>query len=432
MKERSHISQLKEKVGQKVVIAGFIQAVRDQGGIIFLIIRDITGTIQCVVLKGNKEAFDITKETPLESVVKITGKAKEEKQAPGGYEVEAETMEVLSRAGSELPIPVVSEKGGEETEITKRLDWRYLDLRKPSNTLIFKVWTSLEKGFREYFDKAGYIQFYSPSFMNAPSESGADVFEVKYFDRKAYLAQSPQFYKQMAMASGFEKAFSAGPVFRAEQSFTTRHMTEFTGWDFEISYIDSHMDVMAEEENMIVSGFERIKKDFPGLDITVPKTPFPKLTMKEAKEKLAKADIKSEKAGDLTPEEEREINKIVKNETGHEFLFVYDWPQEDRAFYHMRYGKNNEFSKSADLIYEGVEITTLAQREHRYDVLIKQADERGMSLETLKDYLSFFKYGCPPHGGAGIGPGRIIMGILGLNSVKEATFVPRDVKRVTP
>jgi len=265
--------------------------------------------------------------------------------------------------------------------------------------------------------------------MSAASESGAEVFEVKYFEGKAYLAQSPQFYKQMAIASGFEKIFMVGPVFRAELSFTTRHMTEFTGWDFEFAYITSHHDVMDTEEAMLKMGFSKLKS--AGLIDEEIKVPFARLPLADAKSKLQKAGITSEKEGDLSPDEERGICKIVKEESGSDFVFITDYPPSTRAFYHMR-DEQTGLTKGFDLLYKGVEITTGAQREHRYDVLVKQAAEKGLTEESLADYLRFFKYGCPPHGGVGIGPARIIAQILDLPSVKEATFLPRDVKRLRP
>ena len=429
--ERTYIKDLKNKVGSEVLINGFIQVIRDQGGIKFLIVRDITGIIQIVVLKSEKEVFDFIKELTLESVVEIEGLVKEEKQAPGGFELQAKKITVLSKAEPELPIPVLEEKGGDETEMSIRFDWRWIDLRKENKALIFKTWTEFERGFRDFFDQNNYIQIYTPSFMSTSSETGADVFEVKYFDKKAYLSQSPQFYKQMAMASGFEKVFVTGPVFRAEPSYTTRHTTEFTGFDFEISYIKSHYDVMAEEERMIETVFKRLKNNL-GLGVEIPTLPFPKITMAEAKEKLKAKGIKSEKFYDLTSEEEIELSKMIKEENGHEFVFVTDWPVEGRPFYHMRHEDNPKLTKSFDLLYKGLEVTTGAQREHRIDVLKKQAQEKGMDLEPLQDYLNFFRYGCPPHGGAGLGPSRFIMKILGLSSVKEATYLPRDVKRLKP
>lgn len=428
---RTYIKNLTQEINQPVVIEGFIHAIRDQGGIKFLNLRDVTGIVQVVILKSEQEVFDMIKELTTESVVEIEGVVVDQKQAPNGIEVQAKKLTVLSKAEPEIPIPIIEEKGGDETEMTKRFDWRWIDLRKPSKLQIFKVWTELEKGFRDYFSAANFIQLYMPSFMSTASETGSEVFEVNYFDKKAYLSQSPQFYKQMAMASGFEKVFVTGPVFRAEPSYTTRHTTEFTGFDFEISYIKDHFDVMAEEEKLMVAGFTQLKNTvLPELE--VPTTPFPKLTMVEAKEKLKAAGVTSEKQHDLSPEEEREICRIIKEETGSDFVFITDWHISVRPFYHMRHEDNPELTKSFDLLYKGLEITTGAQREHRPEVLIKQAQEKGMELEPLQDYINFFRYGCPPHGGIGMGPVRIITRLLELESIKDATFLPRDVKRLKP
>ena len=429
MEKRVAIKDLSSHVDATVSVAGFVHTIRNQGKIAFLRLRDESGSTQIVVLGGNTEAFTVVKSLATESVVKVVGLCKEAKQVPEGLEIECQSIEVLSAANPTLPIPVATEKGAAEVDVTNRFDWRWLDLRKSEAHKIFAVWNALESGFREYWTTHGYTQLYAPSLMSAPSESGAEVFEVKYFDRKAYLAQSPQFYKQMAMASGFEKVFMVGPVFRAELSFTTRHMTEFTGWDMEIAYIDSHHDVMDEEEALLKSGFKKLHD--AGLideEITVP---FARLSLSEAKAKLTATGITSEKSGDLSPDEERGIGKLVKEETGSDFVFITDYPPETRAFYHMRDEKTG-LTKGFDLLYKGVEVTTGAQREHRYDVLVKQAAEKGLTETSLADYFNFFKYGCPPHGGIGMGPGRLVAQILGIASVKEATFLPRDVKRLRP
>ncbi|HEY4515481.1 MAG TPA: aspartate--tRNA(Asn) ligase [Candidatus Paceibacterota bacterium] len=428
-----HTNDLKNKVGESVTLQGFVHALRVQSKIIFLVLRDITGEVQVVIqnTEGN-HLWEKAKVLSLESVVRISGKVVEAKQAPGGVEIQIETLELLSAAEPELPIPVVSKKGGEETEAPTRFDYRWIDLRKPEKAQIFKVWTTLEQGFRNYWLGNNYIQLYPPAFMNTASESGAEVFEVKYFERKAYLAQSPQFYKQMAMASGFEKVFMTGPVFRAEQSFTTRHLTEFTGWDFEISYIESHHDVMDAEEGMLIEGFKSVATAFPELGIEIPKSPFPRITMQEVKNILAQLNIPSPEPYDLSPEEERAISEYVKEKFNNEFVFIHEYHKSKSAFYHMRLEEGSDYSRRSDLLYRGIEITTLAQREHRPEILEKQAIEKGMNLESLTDYLNFFKYGCPPHGGAGIGPGRIIMKLLDLPNVREATFLPRDVKRLNP
>ena len=420
------------------MLQGFVHALRIQSKIIFIVVRNMSGLTQVVVMADNPE-FETAKNLSLESVIRVTGEMKEAAQAPGGSEIHPTKIEVLSRAEPELPIPVVVKGLDEETEAPTRFDYRWLDLRKPEKTKIFKVWTEFEKGWRKYWDEGNYIQLYPPAFMSTPSESGAEVFEVNYFDRKAYLAQSPQFYKQMAMAAGFEKVFMVSPVFRAEPSFTTRHLTEFTGWDFEISYIKDHNDVMDAEEGMIIAGFKQLLEKFPDLNITVPTQPFPRITMVEAKKILKKLSDSSLAVGqlsgeehDLSPEEERAISEYVLKEHKHEFVFITEYHKSKSAFYHMRLEEGSDRSRRADLLYRGIEVTTLAQREHRPEILEKQAKEKKMDLEALKDYLNFFRYGCPPHGGAGIGPARFIMKILDLPNVREATYLPRDVKRLNP
>ena len=413
------------------MIQGFVHALRAQSKIVFIVVRNLSGLTQVVVTAENPE-FETAKNLSLESVIRATGEMKNEKNAPGGVEMHPTKIEVLSEAEPELPIPVVTLKGGEETDAPLRFDWRFIDLRKPEKAKIFKVWTEFEKGWRKYWSDNNFVQLYPPAFMSTPSESGSEVFEVNYFDRKAYLAQSPQFYKQMAMAGGLEKVFMVSPVFRAEPSFTTRHLTEFTGWDFEISYIENHHSVMDAEEGMIVSGFKQLLEVFPDLDITLPSQPFPRMTMVEAKKILAKEGISSPEEHDLSPEEERAISEYVEKKHKHDFVFITDYHKSKSAFYHMRLEDGSDRSRRADLLYRGIEVTTLAQREHRPEVLEKQAKEKGMDLEALKDYINFFRYGCPPHGGGGVGPARFIMKILDLPNVREATFVPRDVKRLNP
>ena len=436
--ERLPAGEVKKHVGQQIRVAGWLQAIRRQGGITFLVLRDITGTIQAVVTKDNPVAAAVADSSSLECVIDVLGLAKEEKQAPEGIEIAVESIRILSSASPELPIPVV-EKGSEETDLQKRLDYRWLDLRKPEKALIFKVWTLMEQAFREYCIRNGYIEIHSPKLMGAPSESGAELFEVKYFDRKAYLAQSPQFYKQMAMASGFEKVFEVGPVFRANPSFPSRHDTEFTGYDVEISFVESHRDVIREEERILAYVLERVKEQYGkeierryGREVVVPAIPFPQMTMLEAKETLARLRVPGEADDDLSPEEERALSEYVMRERGHEFVFVTDYPAKVRAFYHMRQEKDPTRTKSFDLLWNGLEITTGAQREHRYDILASQAQEKGLSLESIQFYLDFFKYGCPPHGGLGLGPTRMLMKIFGIRNVREVTYLYRGVKRLTP
>lgn len=425
-------------IGTSVRLAGWVHVLRGQSKIVFLVLRDYDGLIQCVLLPEHEEAFSAAKKLSQESVISVEGVVVEAKQAPLGIEVQVTSLTVLSASNAELPIPVV-ERGGNETDQAIRLDYRWLDLRKPEKLLVFKVWTLFEQSLRDFFIKERFLQIHSPKLMSSPSESGAEVFEVKYFDRSAYLAQSPQFYKQMAMAAGFERVFEIGPVFRAEPSFTTRHATEFTGLDFEMSFIDSHQDVMDVWSKAIAYAVkcvadqygEQIKKEY-NVDIVVPSLPFPQVTMIEAKALLSKRNISSEREGDLSPEEERAIGEIAKEQYGHEFIFITEYPTSVRPFYHMRKEGRPNATLSFDLIWKGVEITTGAQREHRYDVLEAQAKEKGMNLESLAHYLNFFRYGCPPHGGAGIGLSRMVMLMLNLESIREASYIYRGVKRLTP
>lgn len=427
-----------QAVGQTVRLAGWVHTLRAQSQIVFLILRDREGTVQTVILPDNTVAFALAKKLPEESVVAIEGTVVASAQAPGGREVRLAKLAVLSTAEPRLPIPIV-EKGGQETDQSHRLDYRWLDLRKPDKLLIFKIWTLFEEDFREYFLQQKFLQIHSPKLMSAPSESGAEVFEVKYFEGSAYLAQSPQFYKQMAMAAGFERVFEVGPVFRAEPSFTTRHATEFTGFDFEMSFIKSHQDVMTLWSEAIVHTLKRLSGEYGeaikqtyGVDVVVPTLPFPQMTMAEAKALLKQHGVQSEREGDLSPEEERALGELTQKQHGHEFVYITEYPITVRPFYHMRAPSNPAVTLSFDLLWKGVEITTGAQREHRYDVLSAQAKEKGLNLESIQHYLNFFRYGCPPHGGAGIGPARMIMLLLNLDSIRETTYIYRGVNRLTP
>lgn len=431
------ITQLKEREGQAVIMNGWLQAIRNQGSIVFLVIRNTEGIFQAVVLKDSS-AYELSKKLTLESVIQVEGEVKLEPAAPQGVEVMAAKVEVLSSAAPELPIPI-SEKAQNEAEQQKRLDWRWLDLRKPERRLIFEVWTTLEQAARQYWTQNGYIQIHSPKMMSIPSEGAAELFEVKYFDRKAYLAQSPQLYKQMAMASGFERIFEVGPVFRANPSFTSRHDTEFTGYDMEMSFISSHQDVMSEEEKWLVAMITAVKEKHGeaiqaayGREIVVPATPFPQVTMKQAKELLAPFKINTEKDDDLNPEEERKLSELVKEQHDHEFVFVTEYPVTARPFYHMKLENDPTLTKSFDLLWNGIEITTGAQREHRYKTLLKQASEKGLKPEPLEFYFNFFKYGCPPHGGLGLSPSRLLMKLLDVSNVREVTYLYRGVKRLDP
>ncbi len=428
--ERIHIKDITEE--SKIKLKGFVQAIRDQGKIVFIEVRDKTGEIQVVC--QDKESIRILQELALESVVSITGLALPRKDKEGQFEIQLETIEILSSANEGLPIPVI-EKAGETTR-RKRMDYRWIDLRKSQNRFIFSVWTFMEKAFYDYAIDKGLYCIHTPNLMSSPSESRSELFELEYFGKKVYLAQSPQFYKQMAQSAGFEGYFEVGPVFRANPSFTSRHDTEFTGYDIELSYIESYQEIIEFEKGMVVAICKELearlgeaKKEFypEAPDLSSPK--FAEVTLEEAKEMLAKLGVESREDGDLAPEEERELGKYFLEKDGAQFIFIKQYPTTIRPFYHMRDG---DMTYSFDLLFLGLEITTGAQREHRYDILLEQAKSKGHDIAELQHYLDFFKYGCPPHGGFGFGPSRFVMQYLGLENVRDATFLYRGPKRLDP
>jgi aspartyl-tRNA synthetase len=437
---RSLIGDLKHEIGREVKIQGWLETVRDQKKMQFLILRDRTGSVQVTTEKSaNPEITNQISRLSTESALTITGKVVENPIVKlGGLELLL--SELIVENTSELPLPI-DPFAATLPSMDTRMDWRFLDLRRNENTLIFETQTTLLMTMREYWVKHNFIEINSPKIMGTPSESGAELFEIGYFGGKAYLAQSPQFYKQMAMAAGFEGVFEIGPVFRADPSFTSRHMTEFTSVDMEMSWIDSHEDVMSFEENLLLYAYRQVKDKHGDLimkafntEIIIPEIPFPRVSMVEALE-ILKAEgyqLPPNKKGDLDPGGERVIAKYIRRKFNHEFVFITDWPIHVRPFYHMRYPGHPELTCSFDLICNGLEITTGAQREHRYEVLKRQALEKGLSLEPIQFYLDFFRFGCPPHGGFGMGLSRLLMGMLGLNNIREAVFLFRGPNRLNP
>jgi nondiscriminating aspartyl-tRNA synthetase len=437
---RTMIGDLCKHIGKKVVVEGFLQTLRDQKKMQFLILRDPSGLVQAAHCRtDNEELGERISAMTVESALRITGTVVENAIVKlGGLEVQVESAEVLGKAESPVPYDPFGEA---QPMIDFRMDWRYLDLRRPENLLIFQVATTAEAAMREYWLQHRFIEIHSPKIVGAPSESGAELFTMDYFERKAYLAQSPQFYKQMAMAAGFERVFEIGPVFRADPSFTSRHMTEFTGVDMEMSWVQSHEDVMAFQERWLQHTLQRVKEAFGdqikarlGHEVRVPEVPFPRIPMKEAVEILKEQGYAppKEKKGDIDPEGERRLAAYVKEKYDHEFVFLTNWPIAVRPFYHMRLDEDPTLTRSFDLIAGGLEITTGAQREHRYDVLVRQALEKGLHLEPIQFYLDFFKYGCPPHGGFGLGLARTLMMMLGLQNIREAVFIFRGPTRLNP
>ena len=429
-----------------VSVSGWVETVRDQKKVQFIVLRDESGAAQLVnpatrELNPEDDA-SASKLAITESIsalahgsfITVTGTLKHDERVKlGGLEIKLESLVVVGEALPETPIAA-------DSSLDKRMDWRFLDLRNPKQNLIFRIQTTFEHALRTYWIDNDFIEIHTPKLMASASESRAELFEVEYFDSKAYLAQSPQFFKQMAQPAGFGKVFEVGPAFRADPSFTSRHATEFTSIDSEVSWIDSHEDVMKLHEDLIVAGFSAVKekhgeeiKALFDLDVVVPSTPFPRIPLAEAKQIVADRGYEVPRADDdMDPEGERQIAAYVAEKFGHEFVFLTDYASSIRPFYHMRHEGDGSITKSYDLIFNGVEISTGAQREHRVDVLIEQAKEKGLDPEELEFYLDFFRYGVPPHGGFGMGLARVLMLMLHETSIREVTYLFRGPTRLLP
>src|ERR1039458_2981653 len=434
---RTLISELSSHVGEQVTIRGWAQAVRDQKRVQFVVVRDESGLAQTVLGKDDPptELNEQVSSLTVESAVTLTGTVvADERVKLGGLELQLESIEVDSLAEPELPIAA-------DSALDKRIGWRIRDVQGPDRKLIFEVQTTVEHAMRDYWSKNGFIEIHTPKLMGSASESGAELFKVEYFDGQAYLAQSPQFYKPMAMAAGFGKVFEVGPVFRANPSFTSRHDTEFTSVDVELSWIESHEDVMAFEEAWLAHVLaavkdahgEAIEQTFD-TEVIVPELPFPRVSLEEAKALLRDAghDSVPGPGHDLDPPSERALSALIKEKHGHEFAFVTDYPTTVRPFYHMRHPDNPTLTRSFDLLWRGIELTTGAQREHRYEQLLIQAADKQVETGPIQYYLDFFRYGAPPHGGFGFGLTRLLMQLCNQENVREVTFLYRAPNRLTP
>ena len=427
---RVPVAGLREHAGETVTIAGWVHTLRLQRAMQFVLVRDQTGVVQVTHRRDGSALEARLDRLTVESAVRVTGRVADNPVVSlGGLEIVPDEVVIENLAATPLP---VDERTGPEG----RLDWRFLDVRRrPAAQLVFAVQTTLERAMREFAYAGGCTEMHTPKLMGTASESGAEVFELGYFGRSAYLAQSPQFYKQMAIAAGVDRIFEVGPVFRAEPSFTSRHSTEFTGVDAELAWITGVEDVMDFEERMLAHALGTVAgehgaaiRELYGTEMVVPAVPFPRITLAAAHDILGR----SGEHADLDPAGERAIAAHVAERTGHEFVFVTEYPASVRPFYHMRPAGQQQLTCSFDLLWQGLEITTGAQREHRYDVLVRQAAEKGLSTEPMRDYLECFRYGCPPHGGFGLGLGRLLMVLLGLESIREAMFLFRGPNRLTP
>ncbi len=428
--KRTLLKNLKEN--EETKISGFIERIRDTKYMLFVIVKDRTGFIQVSLDKNtNADLIKKLENVIAGSVIEFTGKmVLSEYVKQGGREFLPTDLKILSNAEAS-PLE-------ETANIDTRLDYRWIDLRTDKNQLMLNVQSTFVQGMRDFLYKNDFTEIHTPKLISTASESGSSVFEVKYFDRKAYLAQSPQFYKQMAIASGLERIFEVAPAFRAENSNTNRHTTEFTSFDLEFAYIDSYEDVMDMEEDLLIAGLTLVKEKYGDLikevfdkEVIIPTKPFPRIKLQDLYKELEKNygyKIPEFDVGDMNAEAEGLAYKYAMEKYGHEFIFITDFAKTKRAFYHMR---KDDIPQGYDLIWRGTEITTGAQREHRYDILKEQCDEKGLSKD-VEFYLQFFKYGCPPHGGFAIGVDRLTMLLLGIPSLKEEMFIFRGPNRLEP
>lgn len=436
--KKIYFKNLNEYLEQEITIEGFVDNIRILQYVDFLIIRDATGKVQVTIEKNTSNEFltKIVSTITPESTVKITGILhKNDKVKLNNMELIPTNITVTSKCLEELPL---NYKDSKSAAIDTRLNYRFLDLRSDKNILMFKVQTCMINAMREFVVKNNFTEIHTPKIISAASESGSEVFEVNYFGRKAYLAQSPQFYKQMAMCAGFEKVFEIAPAFRAEKSNSYRHTTDFTSFDIEMSYLNNLDELMDFEENLFIAGLKAVKekygkeiKELFNVEVIVPTKPFPRIKLEELYKILEKEygyKMNYEDVGDMNAESEKLASKYVKEKYDHEFVFITDFSAKKRAFYHKR---ENGIPQGADLIWKGCETTTLALRENNYETLCKQAKEKGLD-QDVKFYLEFFKYGCPPHGGFAIGVDRITMLLLETGSLKETMFIFRGPSRLEP
>lgn len=423
-------SELKEHIGETMTLHGSIYKIRKMSGFSFVILRTARSTVQCIC-----DRQEILAQLQEEACVEFMAEVVEEVRAKVGAELHIISVKVLSGPGERMPI-VMNQKQV-DTSLENKLDYRPLTLRNEKERAVFKLQEGILRGFRRFFEEEGFTEIHSPKLVCEGAEGGANIFQLDYFGRKAYLAQSPQFYKQM-MVGVFERVYEVGPVFRAEKHDTSRHLNEYTGVDFEMGYIHSFRELMEAEVRMLRSALELLEQEYTCemelLKVKLPQVQeIPAIRFSEAKaliqERTGKGPTESH---DFEPEEEKLLSEIIFERTGSEFVFVTHYPSAKRPFYAMENGQNREETLSFDLIFRGLEITTGGQRIHDYEEQTEKMEGRGMDVEAFESYLMIHKHGMPPHGGLGLGLERFTARLLGFDNVREASLFPRDIHRLTP
>ena len=421
--------------GKPATLAGWVEDVRNLGGIAFLIMRQREGTFQATIKKkGNETLFDAASKLVRESVVAVQGTVQPNAQVRNGWELLTTSLDVLGAAAAPLPLPVADKVGA---EMDTRFDNRTLDLRKPERRAIFRVRSVALDALRESLTARGFLEVATPKLAGAGAEGGATLFQTDYFGRKAYLSQSPQLYKQMLMATGLDRVFEIAPAFRAEPSDTVRHVTEFTSFDAEVAWIESQEDVFRILETAVAHAIERVRAgakpelEMLHADPKAPSLPLRRLPYPEALEILRAAGKRVRDGDDIDTEGEKALGAALGKE-GHELYFLTQYPTALKPFYIMAKPDEPDVSFSFDLEYKGDEMASGGQREHRYDVLVAKMREQGLSPEGFEFYLKAFRYGMPPHGGWGFGMDRFVQKLLDLPNVREAILFPRDRVRLVP
>ncbi len=438
--QRTLIAKTPELIGQTVRLSGWVNVRRDHGKLIFIDLRDRTGVIQMVVIPDKAEAYATSKEVRSEFVVNVEGLVKarpggqnKDENPLGKVEIEVEKMEILSRVEGELPFD--PSKTDLDVNIPTLLDNRNLALRNKKINDIFKVYAQVLKSYAEVMRENGFMEIKTPKIVSAATEGGANFFKIKYFKREAYLAQSPQFYKQAGVGA-FERVFEIGTVFRAEPHFTTRHVNEYVSFDAEMGFIENFSDIMNQIQLTMQRILQDVEKNCTSIlkeyetEFLVPEQ-FPRIKLTEALDILKKEYGKESEGIDIDPEGERMISEWAKKTYNSDFVFLTHYPTAIRPFYTMP-SADPQYTEGFDLIFRGVEIATGGQRIHNYEQLVASIKRHHLNPDDFEHYLDIFKIGMPPHGGFALGSERIVQKILGIASVKEAILFPRDVKRLTP
>ena len=430
---RTHYSKQvrKDLKDEEVVLMGWIHEMRDLGGIIFVLLRDRDGVTQITApsKKVSPELFEDLRKLKKESVIAVRGKVQESAKAPGGVEVIPEELKLLSE--SKLPLPLdTTEKT--RAEIDTRLDSRFIDLRKHSVSAIFKIKSRMLHSVRNFLESQDYTEINTPKIGASATEGGTELFPITYFEREAFLGQSPQLYKQMMMASGFDSVYEIAPIFRAEEHDTLRHLNEVTSIDVETAFTD-HIDAMDLLERLVVDAVTQVKKycqdelDTIGFDLQIPKTPFPRIEYDEMVDMVNSVGVHMEHGEDMPRAAEKAMGEIMDG-----YYFITEWPTSIKPFYVMPDPENPLKSCAFDLMFQDLEISSGAMRVHDHDLLVEKIKKQGLNPDSFNRYLAAFEYGMPPHAGWGVGAERFTMTLTGLKNIRETVLFPRDRRRLTP